>query len=291
MQQHPPVMVAELLGYLSVRPEGCYADCTTGLGGHTGAIARQLGDAGHVYAFDRDAESIELARANTADVAAKVTFRKSSFREFSASLEALGVGQLDGLVADLGVSRMQLTSPTRGLSFQHSAPIDMRLDASQELTAGEIVNRATERELEDLFVEMADERRPTAQRLARAIGRARPLSTTTQLADVVATVVRRTGKLHPATKVFQALRIATNDELGQIEALLEQAPAKLKPGARWVMISFHSLEDTRVKQAFRELGRSGRARILTKHVVRPGQDEKRKNPASRSAVLRAVEMI
>ncbi len=282
-------MLEQVQAYLAVRPEGVYVDCTTGLGGHAGGIARRL-TTGRVIALDRDADSLEMARRNCADCAARMTFQQSAFSELGATLSSLGIAQVDGILADLGVSRYQLTAPERGFSLMAPGPLDMRMDRRQELTAADLVNHSSERDLVQLFVELGEERRHPAERIARALVRARPVLDTGQLADVVASAVRRTGKLHPATRVFQALRMRVNDEPGELDALLEQAPRHLRAGGRWVMIAFHSYDDRKVKQRFQELGRQRRAQILTKHVVRPDGEEVRKNPPSRSAVLRALEM-
>lgn len=287
--EHYSVLLNEALEYLALRADGVYVDMTAGLGGHTGAMARRL-TTGRVIALDRDGDSLELARQNTLDCAERITFRQSAFSDLGRTLQELGVGKVDGILADLGVSRMQLTSGERGFSLQQTGPLDMRMDRRQEVTAADIVNRATERELSQLFRELGEERGHLAEKIARALVRARPVRDTGHLASVVASVVPRTGKLHPATRVFQALRMAVNDEPGELDALLRQAPECLAPGGRWVVIAFQSLDDRKVKQAFRELGRAGRAKVLTKHVVKPGAAETRENPASRSAVLRALEM-
>lgn len=286
---HFPVMLGESLEFLAIRPEGTYADLTCGLGGHTGAIARQL-TTGRVISLDRDAESLELAKQNCQDCLDRITFRQSAFSHLAETLRALGVAKVDGILADLGVSRMQLTSPDRGFTFMQAAPLDMRMDRQQEITAADVLNRTSERELAQLFMSLGEERRHPAERIARALVRARPIRDTGHLADVVQSVVPRSGKLHPATRVFQALRMAVNDEPGELDAMLEQAPGCLAPGGRWVVIAFQSIDDRKVKTVFRELGRQSRARILTKHVVRPSDEETRKNSASRSAVLRALEM-
>jgi 16S rRNA (cytosine1402-N4)-methyltransferase len=288
MERHVPVMPRQVLEYLSIRPGGLYADLTCGLGGHTGLIARSAPDI-RVWSFDRDAESLQRAQANCADVADRITFRHSRFSQLRESWQALGAPPLDGIVADLGVSMYQLTTPERGFSLMSAGPLDMRLDRSEELMASDLVNRASERELEDTFRNLGDERR--AGRISRAILRARPVRDCLHLADIVASAVPREGKLHPATLVFQALRMAVNAELPELDELLAQAPDCLRPGGRLVVIAFHSGEAGRVKLAYRALAREGRARILTKHVVKPDEEEVRDNPASRSAVLRAAEIL
>lgn len=285
--QHFPVLLNESLEYLNVVPGGVYVDCTCGLGGHTLALARRL-SAGRVIALDRDADSLEIARRNAAECADRIVFRQSPFSKIEATLAALDVMPVDGILADLGVSLYQLTDPQRGFSLQSAGPLDMRMDRSQELTAADLVNRCSERELSDLFFHLGEERR--AGRVARAILRARPIRDTRHLAEVVSSAVPRQGKLHPATLVFQALRMAVNAEPEELDALLDAAPRCLKPGGRLVVIAFQSLDDRKVKLKFRELGKQGRARILTKHVVKPGEEETRQNPPSRSAVLRAVEI-
>jgi 16S rRNA (cytosine1402-N4)-methyltransferase len=284
---HFPVMLNEALEYLAVRAGGAYADVTAGLGGYTTAIAQRL-TTGAVAALDCDGESLELARQASAAWSERIRYRQAKFSELGAALAALGIGKLDGLVADLGVSRYQLTEPERGFSLMAAGPLDMRLDRSRGITAAELANTMGERELADLLYHLGEERR--ARRIARAIVRARPVRDTLHLARVVEQAVPRTGRLHPATQCFLALRRAVNREAEELDALLSAAPGLVASGGRIVAITFMSLEDRAVKQAFRELAREGRARLLTKHVLRPGQEEVASNPASRSAKLRAVEM-
>ena len=284
---HVPVMLAESLEYLAVRPDGTYVDVTAGLGGHTGAIAARL-TTGTVIALDRDAESLDLARRNTAEWAERIRFRQARFSELRQALEALGVGKIDGLLADLGVSRYQLTDPERGFSLAAAGPLDSRMDRSQELTAAEIVNTWNEREIADLVFRLGEEWR--SRQIARAIVRARPLRDTLHLARVVEGAAPRTGRLHGATKTFMALRRAVNRETEELDALLETAPGLMASGGRVAVIAFMSLEDRQVKEAFRSLAQQGRARLLTRHVVKPGREEIESNPPSRSAKLRVVEM-
>src|ERR1700680_596989 len=284
---HVPVMVGKSLEYLAVRPEGIYLDATAGLGGHTGAIAAQL-TTGLVIANDRDAESLELAKSNTAPWADRIRFHKGSFADLGAALGSAGIDRVDGLVADLRVSRYQLTDPERGFSLMAEGPLDMRMDRSQAETAEEIVNFSSEKELADLIFRLGEERR--SRRISRAIVRARPLHTTQRLSRVIEEAVPRTGKLHPATQTFMALRMAVNDEQGQLDRLLASAPDAVKSSGRIVIVSFMSLEDRKVKHSFQALAQAGRATILTRHVVRPAPEETKNNPPSRSARLRAVEM-
>jgi 16S rRNA (cytosine1402-N4)-methyltransferase len=284
---HVPVMLRECLEYLAVRPDGVYLDATAGMGGHAGAIARQL-TTGLVLACDRDAESLERARENTADAASRIRFHKFPFSLVGEALAAEHISQLDGLLADLGVSRYQLTEGERGFSLMADGPLDMRMDRSQERTAADIVNYESEKELADLIFKLGEERR--SRKIARAIVRARPISTTGQLAKLIESAAPRTGKLHPATQTFMALRIAVNQETEELDALLASFPKLVKPGGRVVFLTFMSLEDRKVKQSFQALAKDGRAKILTRHVVRPSEAEVRENPPSRSAKLRALEM-
>lgn len=284
---HIPVMLGECLDYLAVRPDGIYLDATAGLGGHTGAIAQRL-TTGLVIANDRDAESLELAKQNTAQSAERIRYHHGSFGNLPVALKELGIERVDGLLADLGVSRYQLTEPERGLSFMAEGPLDMRMDRSQGTSAADLVNFTRERELADLIYQFGEERR--SRRIARAIVRARPIHTTGQLTRVIEQAVPRTGKLHPATQTFMALRRVVNDEEAELDSFLSIGPDLVRSGGRIVILSFMSLEDRKVKQSFQALARAGKATILTKHVVRPAAEETRINPPSRSAVLRAVEL-
>lgn len=274
--------------YLAPRADGVYLDATCGLGSHTAAIARQL-TTGFVLSCDRDAESLALAKANTLEWADRIRFRQARFSELKETLAAEGITQVNGLLADLGVSMYQLTSSERGFSLMADGPLDMRQDRGQERSASDIVNYESEKELADLIYQLGEERR--SRRIARAIVRARPIHTTGQLAKLIEQAVPRTGKIHPATLTFMALRIAVNEENEELESLLGAIPRLVKPGGRVVVLTFMSLEDRRVKHGFQALAREGRANILTRHVVRPGEDEIRDNPASRSAKLRALEIL
>jgi 16S rRNA (cytosine1402-N4)-methyltransferase len=284
---HVPVMLAESIAALAVRPDGIYVDATCGLAGHTIAIARLL-TTGRVIANDRDAESLEIARRNAAEYAGRITFVHGRFSELPASLGRLGIAKVDGILADLGASRYQLTSPERGFSFLAEGLLDCRMDRSQGPTAAELVNTMTESKLAELFY-LGEERK--ARRAARAILRARPVRTTRELTRALESALPRTGRLHPATRVFLALRLAVNEELEELDALLEAAPGMLRPGGRFVVLSFMSLEDRKIKRRCRDLAREGRVRLLSKRVVAPSEEEVRKNPASRSAKLRAFELL
>ncbi|SRR5712691_8894066 len=285
---HVPVMLRECLEYLAVRPDGVYLDATAGLGGHAGAIARRL-TTGLVLAWDRDAESLERARQSTLDCSSRIRFRQVSFSRMEEMWAGEGIPRLDGMLGDLGVSKYQLTVGERGFSLTADGPLDMRMDRSQSLTAAEIVNFESEKQLADLIFRFGEERR--SRKIARAIVRARPLQTTGQLANLIERAVPRTGKIHPATQTFMALRIAVNGEMEELDALLDSIPRLVKPAGRVVILTFMSLEDRKVKQSFQTMARDGRARVLTRHVVRPAEDEVRDNPPSRSAKLRAVEVL
>jgi len=285
---HVSVMPVESIDLLRVRPGGIYLDATAGLGGHTGLIARQL-TTGAVIANDRDTVSLEMARANTAPWADRICFHYGGFGSLAEAVEQAGFEKVDGLLADLGVSRYQLTAPDRGFSFMSDGPLDMRMDRTISTTAADLINHTDEKTLADLIFQLGEERR--ARKIARAIVRARPLRSTLHLADVVERAVPRTGRLHPATKTFMALRMAVNDEPRELDRLLATGPELLKSGGRMVVISFMSSDDRAVKEKFRSLGHSGRVRILTKHPLQPAEEESASNPASRSAKLRALEMI
>jgi 16S rRNA (cytosine1402-N4)-methyltransferase len=285
---HVPVMPVETLDFLAIRPEGVYLDCTAGLGGHTGLIAQRL-TTGTVIANDRDVQSLDLARTNTAEWKQNICFHLGAFGSLAEAVEQAGFDKVDGLLADTGVSRYQLTSPERGFSFMADGPLDMRMAQAGDKTAADIVNHTDEKTLADLIYQLGGERR--ARRIARAIVRARPLRSTLHLADVVERAVHRTGRLHPATQTFMALRIAVNDEPAELARLLESGPELVKSGGRMVVLSFMSSDDRQVKEKFRSLAREGRAKLLTKHPLEPTEEETYRNPAARSAKLRAVEMI
>ncbi len=284
---HYPVLRAEVIDYLALRPEGIYLDATAGLGGHTREIAQRL-TTGFVIANDRDAESLEFARANTLEWADRIRLHQGTFSELQDAVRQQGIERVNGLVADLGVSRYQLTESHRGFSILTDGPLDMRMDQSQRMTAGDLVNSAAEKAIADWIYQLGEERR--ARRIARAIVRARPIRSTLHLAGVVERAAPRTGPLHPATRTFMALRMVVNDEQGELDRLLDLVPGLVAAGGRVVVISFMSLEDRKVKEKFRNWGREGRAEVLTKRPVPPSQNETQENPASRSAKLRAVEM-
>ena len=294
-KRHVPVLLEEAIEFLRILPGGTYVDATLGLGGHSEAIARRLGPEGHLIAFDRDPEAIESAgvrlaalRVELKDQMPRITIHATAFAEVASWVEPQS---LDGILADFGVSSLQLDAARRGFSFQADAPLDMRMDTRSGVTAEQVVNQASEEDLANLIYTFGEERR--SRRIARAIVRARPVTTTAQLARVVTSSAPAISseRIHPATRVFQALRIYVNGELDQIASLLQQAPQLLRPAGRMVAISFHSLEDRMVKDAFREGKISGTWKVLTPKPVTATEQEIRTNPRSRSAKLRAAERL
>jgi 16S rRNA (cytosine1402-N4)-methyltransferase len=291
--RHVPVLLEEVLEYLNVRPGGVICDATLGLAGHSLEIAKRLGGEGRLIGFDRDPEAMEAARVRLEEVRAElgdempeVVLEPRAFSEASIVIEP---GSLDGLLADFGVSSLQLDEAHRGFSFRTDGPLDMRMDTRRGETAEQVVNQEDENELADLIYEFGEERR--SRRIARAIVRARPITTTAELAQIVSAAApsMKGDKIHPATRTFQALRIRVNNELGEIQSLLKSAGSLLKPGGRLVLISFHSLEDRLVKDAFREAGRAKVFEVLTKKPIVAGEQEQMRNPRSRSAKMRAAE--
>ncbi len=293
--QHVPVLLDEVLDLLKVRVGGTYVDATLGLAGHASAIARRLGPQGALIGFDRDPQAMALATARLdalrEELGTEMPQVRLIPRAFSAAAEELEPASLDGLLADFGVSSLQLDEAHRGFSFRHDAPLDMRMDTRSGETAGQVVNQADEEDLANLIYEFGEERR--SRRIARAIVRARPITTTAELARVVsaAAPTMKGDKIHPATKTFQALRIRVNDELGEIRSLLKSAPSLLKFGGRLAVISFHSLEDRLAKDAFREGVQHGVWELVTRKPVTAGEVETDRNPRSRSAKLRVAERI
>jgi len=283
--RHVPVLPAEVLHWLDPRPGQTIVDCTVGAGGHSRLIAERIRPTGRLIGLDQDPAMLDLARPRLAGL--PVTLVHAAFDQLAEVLRDEGV-TADGVLADLGISSDQLDDPARGLSFQQDAPLDMRMDPTRGETAAQMLRRLSERDLADLIYQFGEER--FSRRIARRIVDTRettPIESTGQLADLVRRCVPR-GRGHgidPATRTFQALRIAVNDELAALDRLLSQLPNCVKPGGRAVVISFHSLEDRRVKHAFRDVGVW---QVLTKKPVTAGPDEERTNPRSRSAKLRAA---
>jgi 16S rRNA (cytosine1402-N4)-methyltransferase len=293
--RHVPVLLTETLEFLRVQPGSTIADCTLGLAGHSAEIVRRLGPKGRLIAFDRDPEALALAKARLDEVCAELGDQAPQIELIGEAFSSIGQhvqpGSLDGLLADFGVSSMQLNEAPRGFSFMADGPLDMRMDTRSGLTAEQVVNEANERELADLIYEYGEERR--SRRIARAIVRGRPVTTTAQLARIVAQAAPAMKqdriKIHPATRTFQAIRIVVNRELDEIRDLLEAAPRLLKPFGRIALISFHSLEDRIVKDSLREGAHKGIWSVLTKKPATAGEEETDRNPRSRSAKLRAAE--
>ncbi|MDR3723243.1 MAG: 16S rRNA (cytosine(1402)-N(4))-methyltransferase RsmH [Terracidiphilus sp.] len=292
-QRHVPVLLNETIDFLRVRPNGTYVDCTLGLGGHSEAIFRRLGPAGRLVGFDRDPVAFELAKARLERVAEEMGSEAPQLtlvpEAFSSIARHIQPASVDGLLADFGVSSLQLDSAQRGFSFMAAGPLDMRMDTRGGITAEQVVNEMDERELANLVYELGEERR--SRTVARAIVRGRPITTTDQLARIVVSAVpgTRNSHLHPATRTFQAIRIYVNSELDEIHKLLEAAPSLLKPSGRIALISFHSLEDRIAKDSLRDGAHRGTWQILTKKPVTATEDETDRNPRSRSAKLRAAE--
>ena len=282
MTTHEPVLLNEALDLLNVQPGGVYVDATFGGGGHTRGIVER---GGQVLAIDQDPDAHKRAE-RLGGVA--IRFVRDNFRNLEAVLASQGLPSVNGILADLGVSSFHFDDPTRGFSYQHEGPLDMRM-AGEGLTAADVVNELAEEELAGIIWRYGEERQ--SRRIARAIARAReeePITTTTQLAEIVRRAVGHRRGGHPARKTFQALRIYVNDELGALEDLLEASGRVLAPGGRLVVISFHSLEDRIVKHFLRD---DPRFRVLTKKPLTASAAERERNPRSRSAKLRAGERI
>jgi 16S rRNA (cytosine1402-N4)-methyltransferase len=275
---HTPVMLQEVLEWLRIRPDGIYVDATLGAGGHSEAIAESL-TLGRLISLDRDAQALEIAQERLKRFGSKVNCVLSPFSRIVEAVHELGIPKVDGVLADLGVSSMQLDQAERGFSFREAGPLSMRMGVNAEdetLTADEIVNRWPENDMADLFYREADEH--DSRRIARAI---------------VAGSRKQWGRqrLHPATKTFLALRIAVNREMEELGQFLSRVPATMNPEGRCVLLTYHSREDRLVKEAFREAAKQGTLKILTKHVMRPSEEEERANPRSRSAKLRCAERV
>ncbi|MFN3286600.1 MAG: 16S rRNA (cytosine(1402)-N(4))-methyltransferase RsmH [bacterium] len=286
---HVPVLVDAVLEWLQPRPGGLYVDATVGAGGHAERILEACGPDGQLVGIDRDPEALEAAGRRLSPYTSRVRLVGGDFRHLRDLLQEAGVREADGILFDLGVSSLQLERAERGFSFHLPGPLDMRMDPRQPQTAADLVNGLPENQLAELIQRYGEE--PFARRIARSIVRRRPLRTTTDLVEAVQAAVPRSRwprRIHVATRTFQALRIATNQELDALEAALAQVPDVLRPGARVVVISFHSLEDRLVKQAFRS---DPSLRPLIRKPVRPGREEVRQNPRARSARLRAAERV
>jgi 16S rRNA (cytosine1402-N4)-methyltransferase len=310
---HVPVLLKEAIDFLNIRRGGTYVDATVGLGGHGYEIAKRLGAQGRLIGVDKDVSALEIARTvigHRSSVVGKdseeistardewadwpsVELVHGSFADLANDQGPTTKDGFDGILADLGVSSLQLDDPARGFSFQAEGPLDMRMNTQSGETAEQVVNRADEVTLANLIYEFGEERR--SRRIARAIVRSRPIRSTAQLAAVVSAAARPMNqaerRIHPATRTFQALRIFVNRELDDLRELLNTAPQLLRPGGRLVVISFHSLEDRIVKDAMRDGAKQGVYRLLTKKPVTATEEEIDRNPRARSAKLRGAEKM
>ena len=290
---HIPVMPQEVAELLNLPPGGIAVDGTLGMAGHAVRMAQDLGANGHLIGIDRDSVSLSEAQKRLAGFPLRIDLLKGNFNDADRLLAQVKVQAVDGILLDLGISSFQLDDPGRGFAFQEDGPLDMRVDITQGVTAADLVNRLSEGELERMFRDLGEDR--FARRIAKAIVYRRAeqrIEGTAQLAGIVLRALPRgytRGKIHPATRTFQALRIAVNDELGGLAAALEKCRNVLKPGGRLCVIAFHSLEDRIVKHTFRGWASDGLVQALTKKPLRPSQEECGHNSRSRSARLRAVE--
>jgi 16S rRNA (cytosine1402-N4)-methyltransferase len=302
--EHVPVLFNEVVELLQPQPGGSYIDGTLGAGGHTVGILRSSAPDGRVLVFDRDPDAIAYSRGRLKAYGERVTFVNASYAEMNRVAPLYGFGAVGGILLDLGLSSRQLDNAARGFSFMREGPLDMRFDPAHEMTAATLVNEADEEELALLLQRYGEVRR--SRSVARLIVENRPYATTTELADLLARELGRRGRIHPATLVFQALRIAVNDELGELERGLEAASEILAHGGRLAVISFHSLEDRLVKQTFRDWARDcicppqqpictcdkqSTVRLVTRGAVKAAPEEVEANPRSRSARLRVAEKI
>ncbi len=288
---HRPVMVSEILDLLQIGPDKNYVDGTLGLGGHAQALLQKSFPEGRLLGIDRDAKALQIARQVLNDFGNRVVFRHGTFEKTSAWIRELGWGLMDGMLLDLGVSSLQLNDPERGFSFLRDSALDMRMDLEEKVTARELLNDLPENDLEAIFREYGEER--FSKRIAQIVVRSRQkgsLKTTGELRTIVSRAVPffKKSRIHPATRVFQALRIAVNRELDLLEGFLKKPPEFLKVNGVLAVISFHSLEDRIVKKAFRSFENY---RVLTKKPLTPTREEVFINPRARSAKLRAVQRM
>jgi 16S rRNA (cytosine1402-N4)-methyltransferase len=307
--EHIPVMKSEALHFLQCKPGGVYVDATIGLGGHALGILKRILPGGVLIGIDRDRESLEIAGERLESFSDACRLLHENFKNLPLILNNLAAGPVDGILLDLGVSSHQLLSPERGFSFQSDVLLDMRMDRTQKGTAADLINNMREAELADIIYRYGEER--LSRRIAAAIVRERskaPITRCVQLAEIIGRIFKGRNRqaIHPATRTFQALRIAVNEELEGLEKFFSEAVGYLKSGGRMVVISFHSLEDRIVKRAFRRLAgrcvcesppdlcvcpKQIQAHLLTNRPVTPGPDELARNPRARSARLRALERI
>lgn len=304
MQDHKPVLYQEILDLLKPQPGGNYIDGTLGAGGHTTGLLTASAPDGRVLAFERDADAISFARKRLSPFGDRAVFVQASYAEMAELAPDHGFDMVNGIVLDLGLSSMQLADASRGFSFQIDGPLDMRFDQSKGQTAADLVNNLSEVELAELLWQYGEVKQ--SRRYARAIVRERPINSTGRLASLIASQAGRRGRTHPATQVFQALRVAVNDELGALSTGLEAATALLAPAGRLAVISFHSLEDRLVKRFIREKSLTCKCppeqpvctcdskpllRPINRKVIKPTESERESNPRSRSARLRCAEKV
>ncbi|MDP3049367.1 MAG: 16S rRNA (cytosine(1402)-N(4))-methyltransferase RsmH [Thermodesulfovibrionales bacterium] len=286
---HLPVMLREVIMLLKPMFGGVYVDATVGLGGHAEEILRHIGH-GRLLGIDRDEETLDMALKRIPDN--RLTLKKGKFSDISKLAAETGILEVDGILFDLGTSMFHLKTAERGFSFFSEEPLDMRMDREQEITAAHIVNKYPEKEISRILWEYGEEK--LSRKIARAVidyrGK-KKIDTCAELSDIVYRVYKKRGKHYPATKTFQALRIAVNDELNELRKGLNEAPGILKSGGRLCVISYHSLEDRIVKNFIRDEQRQGVLRILTKKPIAPSDEEVRFNPSARSAKLRGAEKI
>ena len=292
---HEPVLLKEVLEYLRPEPGEVMVDATIGGGGHSREILERVKPGGRLIGIDLDEENLERSGQALRDASGRVLLVQGNFANLSSLLKGLGVERIDGILFDLGLSSFQLASADRGFSFLREGPLDMRLDRRQSLRAFDLVNRSSVADLDRLLNQFGEERwhRRIAQRIAEARKRA-PITTTTQLAELVTRAIplaKPSRRIHPATRTFQALRMEVNLELVCLTRGLESAIRFLNPGARIVAISFHSLEDRIIKHSFRTYARARQLVLVTKKPILPSLEERRRNPRSRSAKLRAAERM
>ncbi len=304
MVRHTPVLYQEIIEFLRPSADGLYIDGTIGAGGHAAGILEAANPSGRLLGFDRDPEAVAYSEKRLVEFGNRVALVKASFAEMGVIAPPLGFDRVDGIILDLGLSSRQLADERRGFSFRSNGPLDMRFDPDQGLRASDLLNEMGEDEMTMMFRKYGEVRQ--SNRLTRAIIAERPISNTSELVQIIEKNIKRSKRIHPATQVFQALRIAVNDELGELERGLQVAVQLLKNGGRLSVISFHSLEDRLVKNYFRDQSRDcicpadqpictcdhkARLSVVTRKIVRPSENEVARNPRSRSARLRVAEKI
>ncbi len=302
--QHQPVLYQEIIHALQPKSPGCYIDGTVGAGGHARGVLEACAPDGRLLGLDLDPQALALARETLAPYGKRVELAQASYVSLPEAMQKIGWERVDGILLDLGVSSMQLDTPERGFSIQHEAPLDMRFDPGFGLTAAQLINSIPEADLAEILFKYGEE--PRAKSIAKMIVQARPIETTTQLAEIAKRAYPGHSRVHPATRTFQALRIAVNDELAALEDVLPKAAFALRPGGRLAVISFHSLEDRIVKDFIRqeskdkvnppyehlyEVERKAALKEINHKPITPDEEAVRNNPRARSAKLRVAEKI